>query len=109
MTNGIAAREDFVDAMRKVPTVVSVITSYVDGRPWGLTVSAFCSVEADPPTVMVSLGRHTRTLADVSVVGRFGVSILSRRPSTYRHGGRTAAPTEIHRYAYCGVAFGLEH
>jgi flavin reductase ActVB len=77
MTNSTAAREDFVAAMRKVPTVVSVITSYVDGRPWGLTVSAFCSVSADPPTIMVSLGRHTRTLADVSLAGRFGVSLLS--------------------------------
>jgi flavin reductase ActVB len=43
-----------------------------------MTVTAFASVSADPPTVLVSLGACTATARAIGVAGAFGVSILSR-------------------------------
>jgi flavin reductase (DIM6/NTAB) family NADH-FMN oxidoreductase RutF len=53
-----------------------MVTSEVDGEPWGLTVSACCSVSLEPPTILVSVARHTATAAAVSSSASFGVSIL---------------------------------
>lgn len=85
--------------MRQVPAQVTVVTTYADDRPWGLTVSAFCSVSADPPKVMVSVGLHTRTLSDVQATGRFGLSLLDESQSEIAEfASRRAQPKFIDRY-----------
>jgi flavin reductase (DIM6/NTAB) family NADH-FMN oxidoreductase RutF len=71
------SRERFTDALRRVPTAVCLVTSYVDLRPWGQTVSAFASVSADPPTVLVCVNRRTVTCASLERSGAFGVSFLA--------------------------------
>jgi flavin reductase ActVB len=89
----------FLKAMRQVPAQVTVVTTYADDRPWGLTVSAFCSVSADPPKVLVSVGLHTRTLSDVQATGRFGLSFLEESQSEIAElAGRPAQPKFIDRY-----------
>lgn len=67
----------FADALRNVPSPVAVVTTEVSGRPWGLTVSAFCSVSADPPTILVGLSRHTQTFRVIDETKVFGVSLLA--------------------------------
>lgn len=42
-------------------TGITVITCAVDGVPHGATVNAFTAVSLDPPLVLASLGRHTKT------------------------------------------------
>lgn len=66
----------FKAAMRVLPSGVFMVTTRVDGRPWGLTVSACCSVSADPPQLLISLGRHTISRERIAEDGGFGVSIL---------------------------------
>jgi flavin reductase ActVB len=66
----------FREAMRRLAAAVVMVTTRVDGRPWGLTISACCSLSADPPQVLVSLGRKTTSRASALDTGRFGVSIL---------------------------------
>jgi flavin reductase (DIM6/NTAB) family NADH-FMN oxidoreductase RutF len=67
----------FTAALRYVPSAVCIVTTYVDTRPWGLTVSAFASVSAEPPTILVCVNRRTRTCSSIETSGAFGVSFLS--------------------------------
>jgi flavin reductase ActVB len=66
----------FREAMRSLAAAVVMVTTRVDGRPWGLTISACCSLSAEPPQVLVSLGRRTASRASALATGRFGVSVL---------------------------------
>jgi flavin reductase (DIM6/NTAB) family NADH-FMN oxidoreductase RutF len=63
--------------MSELASGVVLVTSWVGERPWGMTVTAFASVSADPPTVLVSLGSSTRSAQAIAAEGRFGVSILA--------------------------------
>lgn len=67
----------FRGAMASFPTGVTIITTTVDGKPSGTTVSAFSSLSLDPPLVLVCLARTSRTLQDVARTGRFCVNILA--------------------------------
>jgi flavin reductase (DIM6/NTAB) family NADH-FMN oxidoreductase RutF len=67
----------FRSAMRRVVGGVTVITTWHERRPWGMTVSAFTPVCMDPPTILVCLHSRTVTASNVSKVGRFSVSLLS--------------------------------
>lgn len=64
-------------AMAKVPTGVAVVTSLEEGRPVGMTVSAFTSVSDDPPTVLVCLNQRSRVAGAVRQSGVLAVNILS--------------------------------
>jgi flavin reductase ActVB len=70
-------RDFFVESLRHVASTVVLVTTYVEGRPWGMTVSAFCSVSVNPPTCLVSLNRDTATTKSIVGSGLFGVAILS--------------------------------
>jgi flavin reductase (DIM6/NTAB) family NADH-FMN oxidoreductase RutF len=67
----------FAQAMSELASGVVLVTCSVGGRPWGTTVTAFASVSAEPPTVLVSLRSGTRGVRAIRATGRFGVSILS--------------------------------
>jgi flavin reductase (DIM6/NTAB) family NADH-FMN oxidoreductase RutF len=64
-------------ALRNLVSPVTVITTVLDGRPWGLTVSAFTPVCLDPPTILVCVNRETATAACIAAAGRFGVNVLA--------------------------------
>lgn len=68
---------DFADAMTTLASGVVIVTSRVGGRPWGMTVTAFASVSADPPTILVSLGSGGQSAEAIAATRRFGVSILA--------------------------------
>jgi flavin reductase (DIM6/NTAB) family NADH-FMN oxidoreductase RutF len=57
---------------------VVVVTASIDGRPWGMTVSAACPVSVDPPTMLVSLNTRTALAQAVADTGRFGVNVLGQ-------------------------------
>jgi len=73
---GLATREDFISAMRRVASSVTVVTTDGDAGRFGATVSAFSSVSADPPTVLVCLFAQSRIARAISENGRFCVNIL---------------------------------
>ncbi len=68
--------ETFRRAMRRLAGGVVVVTTEVDDRPWGLTVSACCSLTAEPPRVMVSLDSRTVSCRAILASGSFGVALL---------------------------------
>jgi len=73
----LAPRETFIAAMRQVAASVTVVTT--DGRAGrhGATVSAFSSVSADPPTVLICLFAQSRIAKAVTENGVFCVNVLS--------------------------------
>lgn len=72
-----ADRNAFVNAMRGAATSVNVVTTDGPAGRLGLTVSAFASVSADPPTVLVCINKRSRASAAVLENGRFCVNVLS--------------------------------
>src|SRR5271156_6655442 len=67
----------FRDTLARVPTPVTVVTSHVDRRPHGTTVSAFSSLSLEPPMILVSLDQRSDLLKIITETGRFGVNVLA--------------------------------
>jgi len=72
-----ASSAEFADAMSALASGVVLVTCWVGDRPWGMTVTAFASVSADPPTVLVSLGSDGTSAGAITETRSFGVSILA--------------------------------
>lgn len=71
-----AARDAFIAAMRQVAATVTVVTTDGPAGPAGATVSAFTSLSADPPSVLVCLKTDSRIARAVQENGVFCVNIL---------------------------------
>jgi flavin reductase (DIM6/NTAB) family NADH-FMN oxidoreductase RutF len=80
----------FREAMRLLASGVVMVTTRQDGRPWGLTISACCSLSADPPQILISLGSETVTCRQVLATGQFGLSLLATKHRELAEAG--AAP-----------------
>ena len=65
-------------ALGHLPTGVTVVTSLrADGEPVGTTVSAVCSVSAEPALLLVCLARSSETLRAVLRYRQFAVNVLA--------------------------------
>jgi flavin reductase (DIM6/NTAB) family NADH-FMN oxidoreductase RutF len=62
-------------ALRALASGVGLITTRVDGRPWGATVTC-CSLPLAPPRVLVTLTRDSTSYQAIRRDGRFGLSLL---------------------------------
>lgn len=69
-------RDAFIAAMRNIASSVAVVTTDGVAGRHGATVSAFCSVSADPPTVLVCLHGASRIANSVRQNGVFRVNVL---------------------------------
>ncbi len=69
--------ELFREVFRRWPSGVAVVASRREGRAHGMVVGSFCSLSSEPPLVMVSAGRASRTHDVLDASGLFAVSILS--------------------------------
>jgi flavin reductase (DIM6/NTAB) family NADH-FMN oxidoreductase RutF len=68
----------FREVLAAFPAGVVVVTALDDQtRPLGLTVSAFCSVSAEPPLVLVCVDRSSNTLPAIRHSQAFTVNILA--------------------------------
>jgi len=67
----------FRDALRGWASGVTVVTSRSGDKVHGMTVSAFSSVSADPPLVMVCANRSSTTHGIIEEGGVFAVNILA--------------------------------
>ena len=70
-------KADFIRAMRMVASSVAVVTTDGSAGRHGATVSAFSSVSADPPTVLVCLRGESRISQAVAANRRLCVNVLS--------------------------------
>jgi len=71
-----AEREAFIRAMRAVATSVTVVTTEGTSGMHGATVSAFTSLSADPPSVLICLKTDSRIARAVTDNGVFCVNVL---------------------------------
>lgn len=67
----------FKEALRGWASGVTVVTSRAGHRVHGMTVSAFSSVSADPPLVLVCANRSSTTHSVIEEGGVFAVNILA--------------------------------
>lgn len=86
---------------------VTVISTAVDGRLFGTTASAVCSLSLEPPMMLVCLNTTSASHDAVIAAGVFGISILaSDQGGLAYHFGRRGADkfvTVPHRIATAGV------
>lgn len=68
--------EHFREAMSRIAGAVHLITTDGIAGKAGLTATAFTSVSADPPTLLVCLAASSRTAAILRENGRFAVNTL---------------------------------
>jgi flavin reductase len=67
----------FRSIMRSMVAGVTVITTSHEGRAHGMTATAFSSVSAEPPTILIVLNRSTRTHPLLSASRHFVVNLLA--------------------------------
>lgn len=75
MANHIAP-DELRAAMRRWATGVALVTVGNRAAGHGMTVNSFTSISLEPPTILVSLERTTRTHRLALEQGRFAVAIL---------------------------------
>jgi flavin reductase ActVB len=96
---GLDLGQAFRQAMSHLAATVVMVTTRVDGKPWALTISACCSVSADPPMVLISLGSRTVSARAIAEHGHFGVSILGQHQvEAARAGALPGAPKFAERF-----------
>ena len=104
-----APAPEFAAALSSLASGVVLVTCRVGGRPWGMTVTAFTSVSADPPLVLVSLGADSTATRAILASRRFGISVLADgQEGVARHGSRPGAPKFIDRLDVPGALAHLE-
>jgi len=73
----IAIAEELRNSMRYWLTGVTVVTSTFNQFEHGMTVSSFTSLSLEPPQILVSLQRNSRTHELIMHSSIFGVTILA--------------------------------
>ncbi|MFF0447358.1 flavin reductase family protein [Streptomyces sp. NPDC004609] len=68
---------EFREAMRLWATGVAVVTTQSPEGPHGMTLNSLLSVSLDPPTLLISLKRGSRTADVIQRTGRFTVNVLA--------------------------------
>ena len=67
----------FREAMSHVSAPVSVVTTLVDGIPYGSTVSAFASLSVHPPMVLLALDNRGALIDHIRSSGRLMLNVLA--------------------------------
>lgn len=67
----------FSQAMRRVATGVSVVTTWSAGRRYGLTLRSFIVASADPPTLLISIAADDASAQAIGEAGVFCVNVLA--------------------------------
>ena len=78
----IEPSNDLRTAASRFASGVTVVTTARDGDLHGMTASSFASVSLEPPLVLISLDKSSRTRGIVLEVGTFAINILSSEQET---------------------------
>lgn len=77
--NLVIAPDDFRKVLGHFASGVTIITTCdADGRPTGLTASAFTSVSLDPPLILVCIDHKSQSYPAMLERGQFAVNFLRR-------------------------------
>ncbi|HET9521560.1 MAG TPA: flavin reductase family protein [Candidatus Limnocylindrales bacterium] len=98
------APDTFRAVMGHFVTGITVVTTFADGSPQGITVNALSSVSLEPPLVMVALDRRRFITPSVRASGRYAVNVLSEDQQDLSD-CFAGAPVLPGRDAFCGAAW----
>ncbi|MBK8303475.1 MAG: flavin reductase family protein [Chloracidobacterium sp.] len=77
------SEDDFRSALSRFPSGVNVVTTKdANGRPHGITVSAFCSVSLAPPLVLICI---EKTTASHDAFNDSGVFVVNTLRASHQH------------------------
>lgn len=83
--------DEFRAALSRFASGVTVVTTKdAEGKPHGITVSAFCSLSLDPPLVLICIEKSAGSHNAFTESGFFVVNILSEEQIA--HSNQFAAP-----------------
>lgn len=83
----------FREAMRGFASTVVLVTTMVDSRPWGVTVTSVCALSVKPPRLLVSLMRHSTCCQSIAAAGMFGANVLAAdQVAVARFGAKAGEP-----------------
>lgn len=77
-SGGIGTVQDFRRTAAEFASGVTIVSTVTDGEPHATTVNSFTSVSAEPPLILVCLGKTGRLAPRIIRAGRFAVTVLSR-------------------------------
>ncbi|WP_068171253.1 flavin reductase [Neokomagataea thailandica] len=77
MNTALPSTQIFRDAMARLASAVTIITTNGEQGRYGFTASAVSSVTDTPPTLLVCINRQTKTHPVLLQHGTFAVNILS--------------------------------
>jgi flavin reductase (DIM6/NTAB) family NADH-FMN oxidoreductase RutF len=96
---------EFRDALGLYPTGIAIVTTIdSDGAPTGVTVNSFTSVSLEPPLILVSLARTSRSLDAFHRASHFAVSLLR---DDQRQASSAFASTKTDRFSLVRHRAGL--
>ena len=72
-----AVRETLKEAMARLAAGVVLVTNWVEGRPWGVTVSSCTSLSMHPPLILVCIAEGAVSARAIMEQQSFGVAILT--------------------------------
>lgn len=105
-----ALRARFIEAMGAHASSVNVVTTDGHAGKLGLTASAFSSVSADPPTLLVCINQRSPICHAIQQNGRFAVNVLneSQPDVSNRFAGRPeqGEPYDFNACAHTTGAYG---
>ena len=70
------SNDQFRDAMSALPMAVSVVTTTMDGDPFGATIGSVTSASMRPPLVSFNVRRTSRLRGALQAAPRFAVNVL---------------------------------
>jgi flavin reductase (DIM6/NTAB) family NADH-FMN oxidoreductase RutF/DNA-binding GntR family transcriptional regulator len=73
----LADQKEFRDVIGRFASGVTIITTTVDGAPFGTTASAVSSLSLEPPMVLICLNKTSSTQAAILKAGHFCVNLLA--------------------------------
>jgi flavin reductase (DIM6/NTAB) family NADH-FMN oxidoreductase RutF len=97
-------KDEFRSALSRFPSGVTVVTAIDDGKPWGMTVSAFSSVSLEPPLILICIDKKAAGHGCLFVGSHFAVNILSEEQETV---SRRFASRDVDRFDGTGFRHGL--
>jgi len=69
----------FRSAMRRVPAVVTIVTTSDAGEMRGITIGSFTSVALDPPLISFNVGQEGRMHGVLLTASHFAVHLISQQ------------------------------
>lgn len=100
------SKEEFRRALSRFASGVTIVTTKdADGKLYGITVSAFCSVSLEPPLILVCLERTTGSSRALPQSGAFVVNVLRENQ---RHLSNHFASPAGDKFAGVEYHFGID-